>query len=386
MEILTQAQLKPQFVDWPVHMERALELASNVLSAAPNPRVGCLLVNDGRVVGEGWHAAAGLPHAEANALRQAGEEARGATAFVTLEPCSHQGRTGPCTEALIVAGVSRVVIAVIDPNPEVAGRGIAALEAAGIEVYCLHDFEAAARRLNPGYFRRRELGLPWVRLKLAMSLDGRTALANGVSKWITGAEARADVQRLRAASSAIITGSGTILADDPALTVRRGELGLEGSALADNAACLERSPLRVVLDSQLRTPGAARVYRETGRALIYTTMRVGGAAGAYGSARLLTAPDAAGKVDARFVLESLAADHECNEVLLEAGATLSGAFLQAGLVDELIVYLAPTLLGSDARPLLEMTGLTALEQAPRLRIVDTVRLGADIRLTLTPET
>lgn len=386
METLTRAQLKQEFVDWPVHMQRALEVAGTVMTAMPNPRVGCVLVKDGRVVAEGWHAAAGCPHAEVHALQQAGADAHGATAFVSLEPCSHRGRTGPCTDVLIAAGIGRVVIAGKDPNPAVSGQGIAALEAAGVEVYCLSDFEQAARRLNPGYFKRREQGLPWLRLKLAMSLDGRTALANGASKWITGAGARADVQRLRAASSAVLTGAGTILADDPALTVRPDELAFNARELANNTASLELPRLRVVLDSQLRTPGTARVYQDPGSALIFTIAEVGAQARDYRGARVIRAEAASGRVDPRFVLESLAAGHECNEVLVEAGATLSGAFLQAGLVDELVVYVAPKLLGSDARPLLELTGLTGLEQAPRFRIRDIEQLGEDVRLTLTPAT
>ena len=226
MKALQNQQLNPAILEWPVYMRRALQLAGNVLCTTPNPRVGCIIVNNNSVVGEGWHIAAGQAHAEVMALQSAGDLTQGATAFVSLEPCAHRGRTGPCSQALIKAGIAIVVVAGVDPDERVAGQGIRDLETAGIEVFHLTDFESEARDLNAGYFKRQESGLPLVRLKLAMSLDGRTALANGESKWITGKEARADVQKLRASSSAVITGINTVLSDDPALNVRANELAL----------------------------------------------------------------------------------------------------------------------------------------------------------------
>lgn len=368
---------------WPASMQRALELATRVLSTHPNPRVGCVLVQQGQVVGEGWHEAPGEVHAEVAALAAAGSKARGSTAFVTLEPCAHQGRTGPCSSALIQAGVKEVIIAVLDPNPEVAGKGVRDLEAAGIPVYHLAAAEAEARALNRGYFCRREQGLPRVTLKLAMSLDGRTAMADGESRWITGADARADVQRLRLQSSAIITGVNTVLLDDPSLTVRPAELNLAPEEAAANRLLLQRQPLRVVVDSQLRTPGTARLTGVDGEFIVFTT--VPGQSVALDRNSIRRVPNAAaGRVDLRSVLESLAADFECNDVLVEAGPILSGAFLRAGLADELVVYIAPKLLGSDARPLLEIAGLDSLAAAPELTWDSVQQIGGDLRLTLRP--
>ena len=382
MKTLTQPLTGAQAA-WPAYMQRAFQLATRVLSTHPNPRVGCVLVQDEQVVGEGWHEAPGEVHAEVAALAAAGSKANGATAFVTLEPCAHHGRTGPCSSALIQAGVREVIIAVLDPNPEVAGKGVRDLEAAGIPVYHLAAAEAEARALNQGYFSRREQGLPRVTLKLAMSLDGRTAMADGESKWITGSDARADVQRLRLQSSAIITGINTVLQDDPSLTVRPDELNLEPGATADNQLLLQRQPLRVILDSQLQTPGTARLTGVDGEYVVFTSAN--SQTESLESARIRRVPAAAaGGVDLRSVLESLAAEFECNDVLVEAGPLLSAAFLRAGLVDDLVVYVAPKLLGSDAKPLMAIAGLESLADAIDLTWKDVKQIGADLRLTLRP--
>ena len=354
------------------YMARALQLAERGLyTTDPNPRVGCVLVRDGGVVGEGWHERAGEPHAEAHALRAAGERARGATAYVTLEPCCHHGRTPPCSEALIAAGVTRVVVAMQDPNPRVAGNGLAQLQAAGIAT-ASGLLAAEAGALNPGFAMRMRHGRPYVRCKLAMSLDGRTAMAGGESKWITGEHARADVQRLRARSSAIVTGIGTVLADDPALTARLPE-------------GVTRQPLRVVLDHALRTPPRARLLRAPGATLIVGTRQDTApreallAAGA--EIVLLHAPQ--GRMALAEVLEVLAA-REINEVLLECGATLAGAFLHSGLIDELVIYMAPALMGDGARGLFHLPGLERMDQKLALDVRDIRKVGVDWRITAVP--
>jgi len=367
-------------------MRRALELAERGLATThPNPRVGCVLEKDGRTVGEGWHEWAGEPHAEIMALRAAGSEAHDATAYVTLEPCCHHGRTPPCVEALVAARVKRVVFAIHDPDPRVNGRGAERLRAAGIEVESgLMGREAA--ELNAGFIKRFTAGRPWVRVKLAMSLDGRTALANGASRWITGEAAREDVQRWRARSSAVLTGIGTILADDPRLDVRL-------------PMARPRRPLRVVLDSGLRTPPGARLFEHPGEVWIFTASadRARRAALEARGARVerlegegqplaasgRVAPDAAGRVDLVRVLGRLA-DEQMNEVHVEAGPTLSGALIRAGLADELLLYAAPMLLGPHARPLVELPRLDELEQAPRLEIVESAAVGPDLRIRLRP--
>jgi diaminohydroxyphosphoribosylaminopyrimidine deaminase/5-amino-6-(5-phosphoribosylamino)uracil reductase len=363
------------------YMARALQLAEQGLyTTDPNPRVGCVLVRAGEVVGEGAHLKAGEPHAEVHALRMAAARAEGATAYVTLEPCSHQGRTPPCADALLKAGVARVVAAMEDPNPQVAGRGLARLAAAGIAT-AVGLLEPQARRLNPGFIRRMERGRPFVRLKLAASLDGRTAMRSGESQWITGAAARADVQRLRARSSVVASGVDTLLHDDAALTVRAAELGLPPE-LADRAAA--RQPRRLVLDSQLRLPEQAKLLRQPGEVLLATVLAPDhprAEALVAAGARLMTLPGAHGRVDLNALLARLATDYQCNELLLECGATLAGAAMQAGLVDELVLYLATTLLGSDARPLLALP-LERMEQQRRLQLIDSRMLGDDLRLTL----
>ena len=392
MQTLRNTELDALQTAWPQHMQRAIQLAASVFSAAPNPRVGCVIVGGNAeagdsVLGEGWHQGAGLPHAEPIAIANAIRLAAGSTAFVTLEPCCHTGRTGPCSSALIEAGVSRVVIASKDPNPKVSGGGIAALEAAGVEVFFLQDFEDGARRLNRGFFSRLERRRPFVRCKLAMSLDGRTALANGESKWITGAEARSDVQRLRAECDAIVTGIETVLADDPAMTLRQAELGLNAQQLVWNELRLSNPPLRVVLDSRGRLSEAAKIVTEPGRCIAYRLHGANSFAEASSSVEARLAPntgESPSRMDLLSVLESLAVLDECNEVLVEAGATLSGSFIEAGLVDELIIYIAPKLLGSDGRPLLGMSGLNELSDAIEFKVESVEQVGADIKVTLRP--
>ena len=361
------------------HMARALELARKGLySTHPNPRVGCVIVRDGKVVGEGWHAKAGEPHAEVHALRQAGELARGATAYVTLEPCSHHGRTPPCADALVAAGVTRVVAAMQDPNPDVSGKGLLRLMHAGIAVHS-GVLEAEARALNAGFIKRMEQGLPFVRVKLAMSLDGRTAMANGESQWITGSEARAAVQRLRARASAIITGADTVLTDQARLTVRAEELGLNAEL---TALAIDRPPLRVLVDGRLRVPLAAPFF-QAGPALVATC--------AAASARdrfledgheLLAVPGSNGHVDLRRLLMELAG-RGANEVLVEAGPKLAGAFARAGLVDEYQLFVAPKFLGSSARPLLDWP-LARMAEAQDLEIREMRAIGNDWRIIAVP--
>ena len=377
-------ELDAAFLDWPVHMQQALDLADSVLTAAPNPRVGCVLVHDGQVISEGWHSAAGADHAEVMALTNAGRDPRGATAFVSLEPCAHHGKTGPCSDALIAAGIARVVIPMQDPNPEVAGKGIAKMEEAGIEVIMLPDFETAARRLNPGFFHRIEQGRPLVRMKLAMSLDGRTALANGASKWITDAASRADVQRLRAASSAVLTGVDTVLADDPSLNVRRDELGLSEAQLLSNELNLQEPPLRIVLDSRRRMPPTAKLLGLDGRVVVYSTVSAENSELLNSENVDLRLAGSGDRIDLQTVLESLAAEYQCNDVLIEAGPTLCGAFFQSKLVDELVVYIAPKLLGSDAKPLLDLVGITQISAAPEFQIIETQQVDNDVKLVLKP--
>lgn len=361
------------------HMAEALRLArQGRYTTQPNPRVGCVLVKDGVVVGAGFHARAGGPHAEVVALKQAGYRAYGATAYVTLEPCAHQGRTPPCANELVIAGVRRVVAACLDANPLVAGKGVKILRDAGIEVE-VGLLEEEARALNPGFLRRINGGLPWVRLKMAASLDGRTAMANGESQWITGPDARRDVQRWRAMSSAVVTGVGTVLADDPSLTVRPDEW-------SDWSHGEVVPPWRVVLDKEFRTPVTAKLFQTPGRVIV-----AGVAAPLERQAALKDAgaevwvlpAGGDGRVDLRALLKKLA-EAGANEVLVEAGATVAGAFARAGLVDEFILYTAPVLLGSSARPLLEWP-LASIRDQRRFAITDTRMVGGDIRTILQPK-
>ncbi len=364
-------------------MARALRLAwRGRYTTFPNPRVGCVLVRDGEIVGEGWHRRAGEPHAERIALAAAGERARGATAYVTLEPCSHHGRTPPCADGLIVAGVARVIAAMQDPNPQVAGQGLARLRAAGIRVE-VGLLEAEARALNPGFVRRMRGERPWTRLKLAASLDGRTAMASGESQWITGAAARRDVQLLRARSAAVLTSIGTVLADDPSLNVR-----LSGEELGLPEDLPVRQPLRVVLDGQARTPPRARLLQLPGPVLICvgkTAEAARVAALEAAGAEVCRLPlDASGRLDWGAVMDALRA-REIDEVLLECGATLAGSALQAGVVDELVLYQAPQLLGDAARGLVHLPGVERLAERIELSLRDVRRVGEDLRLNLMIE-
>ncbi len=362
------------------HMARALRLAARGLyTTQPNPRVGCVIVHGDAVVGEGWHQRAGEPHAEVLALRAAGKRARGATVYVTLEPCAHQGRTPPCTVALVEAGVARIVVASEDPNPKVAGAGLQQLCDAGIAVQT-GLMREAARELNRGFFCRFEQGRPWVRVKLAMSLDGRTALANGESKWITGEAARSDVQRWRARSSAILTGAGTARADDPRLTVRLPETHphpnppLEGEGF---------TPLRVALDARLDAlPADASLLDGSVPTLVLHGPDAKPRGDRYARVDTMDVPvDANGRLDLEAVLRLLAV-RDVNELQVEAGPTLCGALFDAGLVDELLLYVAPVLLGDTARPLLALPPLADMARCWRMRVLDQRRIGDDWRVLL----
>ena len=350
-------------------MARALRLArKGLFTTTPNPRVGCVVVRDDIVVGEGWHARAGEAHAEIHALNAAGTGARGATAYVTLEPCSHHGRTPPCADALIAAGVARVVAAMRDPNPQVAGNGLGQLRAAGIDA-ADGLMEMEARELNIGFVSRMTRGRPWVRLKVAASLDGKTALNNGRSQWITGPEARRDGHAWRARACAILTGAGTVRDDDPRLTVRDVETG--------------RQPLRVVVDSHLETPTTARIL-EGGDALVAAASEDAAKIAALraAGAEVLVLPNPNGKVDLPRLLQALAG-RGVNELHVEAGHKLNGSLLREGLVDELLLYFAPTILGSGREmfPLPELTDLCGRRD---LKIVDLRRVGSDIRILARP--
>lgn len=381
-----------------MHLRRALELAERGLyTTDPNPRVGCVIADQDEVVGEGCHMRAGEPHAEVFALRAAGRRARGASVYVTLEPCSHTGRTPPCADALIAAGVKRVVCCTTDPNPKVSGGGFDRLRAAGIEV-STGMFAQQARALNPGFFARFERHRPYVRLKMAMTLDGRTAPAAGGQLWISSDASRADVQTWRARSSAVLTGSGTVLSDDPRLDVR-----------LDYGAWV-RQPLRVVLDTELVCPPQAKIFRD-GHALAFAAVDARGGGAAAGGAqpggappgeatprvdiRIERVPRAPGGLDLDTVMARLAA-MEINEVLLECGARLAGAFVTKGLVDEMVLYVAPSLMGELAAPLLylgaDVSRAAASQSAapkgaaltlPAFEFSDARRVGDDVRLVLT---
>jgi len=349
-------------------MARALQLARRGLyTTDPNPRVGCVIVKDGQIIGEGWHERAGQPHAEINALNQVGQQhARRAGVYLTLEPCCHYGRTPPCTDALVKAGVGRVVAAMRDPNPQVAGKGLQELERHGIRVDAgLMESEAVA--LNPGFISRMKRGRPYVRVKLAASLDGRTAKADGESKWITGEAARADVQKWRARSSAILTGVSTVLADDPSLNVRSMHIG--------------RQPMRVVVDSRLRMPPASRMLRIDGKTLVVTANEDMKLAEALKRAGADVAPMSTAQktVDLDALMKHLAW-LEVNEVLVEAGATLCGALLRANLVDELVLYCAPYIMGNNERGMFALPPLARMADRVQLEIQDVRALGQDWRV------
>jgi diaminohydroxyphosphoribosylaminopyrimidine deaminase/5-amino-6-(5-phosphoribosylamino)uracil reductase len=357
-----------------VLMARALALAARGrMSTHPNPRVGCVVVRDGEIVGEGYHLRAGEPHAEVLALRAAGPRAQGAEVFVTLEPCAHHGRTPPCVEALIAAGVRRVWAAMDDPDPRVSGKGLARLRQAGIEVRLGVMGEQAAEE-NRGFVSRHRRGRPWLTLKLAASLDGRTALASGESRWITGAPARADVQRLRAEAGAVLTGAGTVRADDPRLDVREPQIGPDGAAAV-------RQPDRIVLAGRGRVPTNAKVWAPGARRYLLTAHA---AHAAPPEVEVLHLPaNDEGYVDLAAAGRALA-QREINEVLIECGPRLAGAWLGSGLVDEWVVYVAPMVLGHEARPLAFLPGPASLEEAMRFGLWEVTKVGEDVRLKLRP--
>ncbi|MFL6577098.1 MAG: bifunctional diaminohydroxyphosphoribosylaminopyrimidine deaminase/5-amino-6-(5-phosphoribosylamino)uracil reductase RibD [Povalibacter sp.] len=354
-------------------MQRALELARlGLFTTQPNPRVGCVIAQGDRIVGEGWHRKSGEAHAEPLALRAAGEDARGSTVYVTLEPHCHRSRTPPCTDALIKAGVARVICATLDFNPQVHGQGVEQLRAAGIQVD-IGLMEREARELNAGFEKRMQSGIPRVTVKIGASLDGRTALGNGESRWITGIAARADVQRLRAANGAVLTGIGTVIADDPLLTVRDPAIDTLG-----------RQPLRGVVDSQLRMPPSARMFKESGQTVIFTCTHRQDLISALEEQganvkQVSAAPD--GRVDLNEVLRLLG-ELQCNDILVEAGAVLAGRIVEQGLADELIVYMAPSLLGSQSRPMMQLPPLERLADRLQWRFHSSEMLGDDLKLVL----
>ncbi|MBN8430224.1 bifunctional diaminohydroxyphosphoribosylaminopyrimidine deaminase/5-amino-6-(5-phosphoribosylamino)uracil reductase RibD [Microbulbifer salipaludis] len=366
-------------------MARAIQLAERGLyTTMPNPRVGCVIADaDGTIVGEGWHKRAGLGHAEIEALQDAGQAASGQIAYVTLEPCSHSGKTGPCADALIAAGVAKVVYGMEDPNPSVSGKGLQKLRDAGIEVEG-PLLEESCRALNPGFIKRMTLGLPLVRTKSAMSIDGRTAMASGESKWVTGPAARADVQALRARSCAIVTGVDSVRHDNPNMNVRPDEMALPE---AEAAAAAEKQPLRVIVDSTLRTPAKAFILQGDAPTLVVTTAAADDERRARlektGAEVLVLPADKDGRVHLGALLQELAR-RECNEVLVESGATLTGAFMYQGHVDELIVYMAPKILGSSARPLFELP-IERMGSMLPITITDMRAVGHDWRITATTD-
>jgi len=365
------------------YMARALRLAERGLwSTEPNPRVGCVIVRDGEIVGEGWHQIAGEPHAEIHALSMAKEKAAGATCYVTLEPCCHYGRTPPCTNALIKAGITRIVVATTDPNPLVESKGIEQLSKAGITVDTgVLSFEA--EQLNLGFFMRMRHNRPYIRCKLAMSLDGRTAMESGESQWITSTDARRDVQCLRARSSAIMTGAGTVLADNPRLIVREEELPCQ---LQPDKPAIVKQPLRVIIDTHLSTPADARMLSMPGKIVIFTASNSESVKSMLekAGAHIIYLPSRDREVDLPTVCQQLAEEYQINELLIETGATLSGAMLRAGLIDELVIYMAPILMGNKARGLFNLPDIERMNQHIPLSIVETRAVGCDWRITAHP--
>lgn len=363
------------------YMARALRLAERGLwSTAPNPRVGCVIVRDGEIVGEGWHQVAGESHAEIHALHMAKEKAQGATCYVTLEPCCHHGRTPPCTEALLKAGITRVVVAMTDPNPLVSSKGIEQLLKAGV-VVDTGILSSEAEKLNVGFLTRMRHNRPYIRCKIAMSVDGKTAMASGESQWITSQESRADVQAMRARSSAIMTGAGTVLADNPKLSVRESELP---NYLYRPPVI--KQPLRVVVDAHLSTPPTARMLSLPGQTLIFTasddefltkSLEKAGA-------KVVFLPERERHIDLPAMCQKLATDYEVNELLVETGANLAGSMLRAKLIDEIVIYMAPVLLGHKARGLFHLPELETLSQKVRLNITEIRALGNDWRMTIHP--
>jgi len=362
-------------------MAQALQLARQGLySAHPNPRVGCVIVRDDDLIAQGFHAFAGGPHAEINALNQLNGDASGATVYVTLEPCSHTGKTPPCVDALLQARPAKVVIAMQDPNPLVSGRGIEKLTQHGVEVI-VDVLAAQAAELNAGFIKRMQHKLPWVRLKMAMSMDGRTALSNGLSQWISGPESRQDVQLLRASSSAILSTAKTILRDDAALNVRLSREQLK-------QAVEVRQPVRVIIDNQLRLTGKEKLFELKGDIWVFTSQQDDVLLRNFkksATTRIFSiSPDAKGKVDLLQLLQRLA-ELEINEVHTECGATLSGALIQQGLVDELIVYMAPDLLGDQAQGLFDLGEISIMSDKVQLSISDVRMIGRDIKICAKPQ-
>ncbi|BET95738.1 bifunctional diaminohydroxyphosphoribosylaminopyrimidine deaminase/5-amino-6-(5-phosphoribosylamino)uracil reductase RibD [Xenorhabdus taiwanensis] len=362
-----------------IYMSRALELAyQGRFTTSPNPNVGCVIVKDGQIIGEGFHARAGEPHAEVHALRMAGEKAQGATAYVTLEPCSHHGKTPPCADALIAAGLSRVVVAMQDPNPQVAGRGLYKLQQAGIAVEHGLMIEQA-ESLNKGFLKRMRTGFPYLQLKLGASLDGRTALASGESKWITSPEARQDVQKLRAQCSAILSSSATVLADDPSLTVRWHELDAETQAIYPQE--LLRQPIRIITDSQNRVTPQHQVVQQPGECWLARTKQ--DQQKWPDNAEQILLPAYGDGVDLVLLMMQLG-KRQINSVWVECGPALAGALLSLGLVDELILYIAPKVLGNSARGLFDIPELQKLSDAPEFSLLDVQQIGPDVRFRLRP--
>jgi len=369
------------------YMARAIELARKGLySTKPNPAVGCVLVKDGEVVGEGWHRQAGMPHAEREALAVAGENAAGADAYVTLEPCSHFGRTPPCADGLLEAGVKRVVVAMQDPNPLVAGDGIKRLQQGGVEVQ-VGLLEAEARKVNSGFIRRMESKLPYVRLKIASSIDGRTAMQNGESKWITGPESRQEVHKMRAQAGALISGIGTVLADDPSLTVRLADEELEQMNLTQQNC----HPIRVVLDHNLSMPLEAKMLGLQGRTILMTSREA-----VERSTEVVETMHAKGveivavsaeddRLDIESILTYLAQEEQVNDVMVESGAIVAGAFVESGFVNEIHWFMAPSLMGHEAKPMFELPGLESMQDKIELQVKTIDRCGEDVRMVFVPK-
>jgi len=367
---MTQRSLDHSF------MARAIQLATRGLyTTQPNPRVGCVIVHNNEIVGEGFHQQAGGPHAEVYALKQAGSKAINATAYVSLEPCSHQGKTPPCSDALIDAGISRVVCAMQDPNPLVAGQGIKKLQDAGISVDC-GILETDAEALNPGFIKRMKTGLPFVRVKLAMSLDGRTAMSSGESKWITGEAARTDVQRMRARSSAVLTGSGTVLADDPSMNVRISAAEL-GSPIEPH------QPLRAIIDGQLKISSDSNIFKQQGECVVFTAVDKSQTKN-FSAANVVSLSDTMGKVDLNKMMQYLG-EQQVNEVHVEAGSELCGALLGLQLVDEIVIYMAPHIMGDSAKGLFHLPEIEAMSQRINLDIKEIRQIGKDWRITVLPQ-
>lgn len=367
------------------YMARAIELAKHgSYSTKPNPAVGCVIVKNGQLIAEGWHQKAGQPHAERIALKQAGKEAEGSTVYVTLEPCSHHGRTPPCSDALIEAKAARVVVAMKDPNPLVAGRGIDKLQEAGILVES-GVLEQESRTLNLGFLKRMDKQLPYVRLKIASSMDGRTAMESGESQWITGPESRLEVHKMRAQSGALITGIGTVLADDPSLNVRLLDEELAELNLTQETC----HPIRVVLDPNLSMPLDAKMLKLPGRTILMTSRQTAERSPERvdelfaNDIEMVAVSANEDRLDIKSILAYLAQEEQVNDVMVESGAIVAGAFIQSGLVDEVHCFMAPTLMGQNAKPMFALEGISSMEDKIQFGIASMDRFGADVRIVLT---